>query len=260
MVLSTLHSAERKYATLHSSSILNYRCRIHRPLHRRLSYLRSLRSFKIQPLQSFVYRMISGLISKTVSSVSSNLPFILTIDYSGRRWKGVLLRYFFHPHKSFKVSTDCCSELHVLISSSKFGLPEERDPNRLKDKNGSLVMCFRCGGSTLPDPTTVAGQSHPMTAHTNGRPKRNVRTVLDYAADSIERGWKNMVSCDYCSSSWHLDCLEPPMSTMPLPTKKWMCPNHVDQTIVGILSSCFLLDFDVLHRKIDASHGSDSLL
>lgn len=37
---------------------------------------------------------------------------------------------------------------------------------------------------------------------------------------------RRIVSCDYCSSSWHLDCLDPPMINMPHPQRKWMCPNH----------------------------------
>ncbi|KZT33985.1 hypothetical protein SISSUDRAFT_1053497 [Sistotremastrum suecicum HHB10207 ss-3] len=115
---------------------------------------------------------------------------------------------------------------------NRFGLPEERDPHRLKDKNGAPVLCFRCGKSALPESITDSPtHARANTSYANGRPKRNVRSVIDYAADSIERGWKNMVSCDYCTLSWHLDCLEPPLSTMPLQTKKWMCPNHADQTI-----------------------------
>ena len=35
-----------------------------------------------------------------------------------------------------------------------------------------------------------------------------------------------MVSCDYCPLSFHLDCLDPPMSEIPRDV--WMCPNHVE--------------------------------
>ncbi|KAG8924475.1 hypothetical protein FRC02_010407 [Tulasnella sp. 418] len=44
-------------------------------------------------------------------------------------------------------------------------------------------------------------------------------------------GWRSMISCDYCGLSWHLDCLTPPLVTLPPSHKKWMCPNHVDHII-----------------------------
>ncbi|KAF8326348.1 uncharacterized protein EI90DRAFT_1942623 [Cantharellus anzutake] len=40
-----------------------------------------------------------------------------------------------------------------------------------------------------------------------------------------------IISCDYCNLHWHLDCLDPPMTVMPPPLKKWMCPNHADHVM-----------------------------
>lgn len=37
-----------------------------------------------------------------------------------------------------------------------------------------------------------------------------------------------MVACDFCKLHWHLDCLNPPMTIPPHPTKKWMCPCHAE--------------------------------
>jgi len=36
-----------------------------------------------------------------------------------------------------------------------------------------------------------------------------------------------LVRCDYCPLSFHLDCLDPPLSEVPRDV--WMCPNHVEQ-------------------------------
>ncbi|KAG8859364.1 hypothetical protein FRB96_004579 [Tulasnella sp. 330] len=44
-------------------------------------------------------------------------------------------------------------------------------------------------------------------------------------------GLKAMIACDYCPLSWHLDCLDPPMVTLPPNHRKWMCPNHADHVI-----------------------------
>merc|ERR1712083_1135240 len=37
----------------------------------------------------------------------------------------------------------------------------------------------------------------------------------------------SLVKCDYCPLSFHLDCLDPPLSEVPRDV--WMCPNHVEQ-------------------------------
>lgn len=38
-----------------------------------------------------------------------------------------------------------------------------------------------------------------------------------------------MAKCDYCSLSWHLDCLDPPLPTAKTVGTKWKCPNHADK-------------------------------
>ena len=36
-----------------------------------------------------------------------------------------------------------------------------------------------------------------------------------------------LLACDYCNACFHMDCLDPPMTTMPTGTV-WMCPLHVE--------------------------------
>ena len=36
------------------------------------------------------------------------------------------------------------------------------------------------------------------------------------------------LQCDYCPLIYHLDCLTPPMTSLPLSTEKWMCSNHFE--------------------------------
>lgn len=40
------------------------------------------------------------------------------------------------------------------------------------------------------------------------------------------------MSCDHCALHWHLDCLNPPLASMPNSGRKWMCPNHAEQVMV----------------------------
>ena len=36
------------------------------------------------------------------------------------------------------------------------------------------------------------------------------------------------IHCDYCPLTYHLDCLTPPLTSLPSTADKWMCPNHIE--------------------------------
>jgi len=115
---------------------------------------------------------------------------------------------------------------------SRHGQLEDRDAHRLKDRNGQPVLCFRCGTSALPENVAAAAPS-------TKRARRATAKAAQYEM------WKNIISCDYCNLHWHLDCLEPPLSTMPSFSKKWMCPNHgekvlVSFSILSVLYACVI--------------------
>nr|XP_006128797.1 PHD finger protein 12 isoform X2 [Pelodiscus sinensis] len=40
-----------------------------------------------------------------------------------------------------------------------------------------------------------------------------------------------LVQCDYCPLLFHMDCLEPPLTAMPL--GRWMCPNHIEHVVLN---------------------------
>jgi hypothetical protein len=105
------------------------------------------------------------------------------------------------------------------IAPSRHGQVEERNPYQLKDKNGAPVLCYRCGTSALPPGLAAAA---PATKRAR---RSTVKTPTPEAGKSI-------LSCDHCPLAWHLDCLEPPLPTMPPISKRWMCPNHADQILV----------------------------
>ncbi|KAL0947267.1 hypothetical protein HGRIS_013389 [Hohenbuehelia grisea] len=126
---------------------------------------------------------------------------------------------------------------------NRFGQLDERDPYRLKDRNGAPVLCFRCGTSALP--TSVAAAA-PAAKRTRGSPTTphavpsgavagpsdgGVAATTEAASSGPGETWKSIVSCDHCNLHWHLDCLDPPLAHMPGFGKKWMCPNHAEQLI-----------------------------
>uniref|UniRef100_A0A1B6BWY5 PHD finger protein 12 n=2 Tax=Clastoptera arizonana TaxID=38151 RepID=A0A1B6BWY5_9HEMI len=46
-----------------------------------------------------------------------------------------------------------------------------------------------------------------------------------------------LISCDFCPSYFHLDCVTPPLTSPP--TSRWMCPNHPEHFMDGnLLKSC----------------------
>eukprot|EP00090_Calanus_glacialis_P019103 TRINITY_DN29443_c0_g1_i1.p1 TRINITY_DN29443_c0_g1~~TRINITY_DN29443_c0_g1_i1.p1 ORF type:complete len:772 (+),score=286.60 TRINITY_DN29443_c0_g1_i1:49-2364(+) len=57
-----------------------------------------------------------------------------------------------------------------------------------------------------------------------------------------------LVRCDYCPLSFHLDCLDPPISEVPRDV--WMCPNHVEQFLDNkVLSSTSITERVALWDK-----------
>lgn len=91
-----------------------------------------------------------------------------------------------------------------LTIPSRKGFIEDRDPIRLRDAKQRPITCYKCGGSSIP---------------------------LHSLASDPEASWRQIVSCDYCALHWHLDCLSPPLASMPNSMRKWMCPNHAEQVM-----------------------------
>ncbi|KAK0554175.1 hypothetical protein OC846_002186 [Tilletia horrida] len=109
---------------------------------------------------------------------------------------------------------------------NKQGLIEDRDPYKLKDKNGKAVLCFHCGGSALP---LVPHSGDLMKASLAKRcPNSPPYGALILTPDGT---WRSILSCDFCSAHWHLDCVTPPLAIMPNMTRKWMCPNHAEHSM-----------------------------
>jgi hypothetical protein len=44
------------------------------------------------------------------------------------------------------------------------------------------------------------------------------------------------IQCDYCPLIYHIDCLTPSLTSLPLSNEKWMCPNHMEPILDRYLS------------------------
>ena len=87
-----------------------------------------------------------------------------------------------------------------------------------------------------PAPKTRAGgqkgfvepEDHFQLVDKAGKP-----ILCHYCGESAE-GNRAIISCDFCKTPWHLDCLDPPLTHPPRqgqpdrPGYNWRCPLHVD--------------------------------
>lgn len=126
------------------------------------------------------------------------------------------------------------------IKVNKLGVVEEREPLRLKDKNGKPILCFHCGESAMPAVPSIVQSPYRWKE----RPFRKAAEIANAAVTSqssssssrsadleVKKEWRKVISCDFCNLHWHLDCLNPPLATMPSLARKWMCPNHIEHAM-----------------------------
>lgn len=68
----------------------------------------------------------------------------------------------------------------------------------------------------------------PMTGvlDRDGKPFICYKCEMGKSEESSE-----LIKCDYCPLSWHLDCLNPPMASVKKLGSKWKCPNHADSVV-----------------------------
>ncbi|KDN52000.1 hypothetical protein K437DRAFT_272847 [Tilletiaria anomala UBC 951] len=120
------------------------------------------------------------------------------------------------------------------IKVSKGGLIEDRDPYKLKDKNNKPVLCYRCGQSALPVQLPEKNVKPPSVNDMDEDPSPPTSAIFLQAlatprydsdqGDFVD--WRPIISCDFCSLHWHLDCVDPPIVNMPSLTRRWRCPSH----------------------------------
>lgn len=83
--------------------------------------------------------------------------------------------------------------------------------------------------TSFPFPGSEKGPKKVATRRTSAL-KKPAPEVLKTCFE-CRRGARvaSLVQCDYCSSCYHLDCLDPPLTSPPL--CMWMCPNHPEHFI-----------------------------
>ncbi|GJE97073.1 hypothetical protein PsYK624_132830 [Phanerochaete sordida] len=148
-----------------------------------------------------------------IDQLQMNLPYEFQLPQD--------VRGFFKDVSTGPKGTYVDSSEVKVARLNRYGQLEDREPYRLKDRNGDPVLCHRCGTSALPPDLAAAG---PATKRA-----RRAASACSTAQDAM--GGRSIISCDYCHLHWHLDCLDPPMTYMPPWNKRWMCPNHADQIL-----------------------------
>lgn len=120
---------------------------------------------------------------------------------------------------------------------SVFSLPRE-----LRDKYEGV----RTGDKGEYQEYTQAGTKTKLKSYDEARAEslklkdKVGKTILCYSCRQSALGGRQMISCDYCSLKWHLDCLDPPRAALPVkqpsgnPRHTWMCPIHVEHELRAI--------------------------
>ncbi|THD25005.1 PHD finger protein 12 [Fasciola hepatica] len=82
-------------------------------------------------------------------------------------------------------------------------------------------------GIKLPGSYKTAGErkAKAIIDLENGMIPRPVRRCFVCARTCL---FAPLLPCDFCSSCFHLDCLDPPLPHFPPRSDRWMCPNHVE--------------------------------
>lgn len=69
----------------------------------------------------------------------------------------------------------------------------------------------------------------------------------------------HLINCDFCPLNYHLDCLNPPLCSIP--KDRWMCPNHIEHILVNRFISVHKLRKYIFDLKKDQKLlGSDCRL
>lgn len=112
---------------------------------------------------------------------------------------------------------------HVTVKATKLMVSQEREPFRLRNKNG-LILCFRCGKSALPSTSSA----HYDECSTGSKGLLSFSTLEHGTACGEDPPGSAMLSCDFCPLHWHVDCLDPPLMKFPSNSCKWRCPAHTE--------------------------------
>lgn len=83
-----------------------------------------------------------------------------------------------------------------------------------------------------PKPSKAHGEEAKVESFAYDNPHltrlmENGHVILCNSCGRSSDGERPIITCDYCPSRFHLDCLDPPLTVPPNRNKAWMCPNHV---------------------------------
>ena len=127
------------------------------------------------------------------------------------------------------------SPIDVVMNDPAFAAAPPEAQALLALSNGVADNVFiRVGTKRKREPSPVPSSG---ANNTESGPRTRRRTehgpgpsIDDFPVDF----GRPVLSCDYCSLHWHMDCLDPPMTGVPAREKKWMCPNHIEHVFVSL--------------------------
>ncbi|KAG9508972.1 Negative elongation factor A, partial [Fragariocoptes setiger] len=109
----------------------------------------------------------------------------------------------------------------LLLNPKEYELPESLQP-QIQFPGSKKPSQHRNTESTTRESRAITYSTKRSQELERGSLPLTLRTCF-----FCKKGCKKiLVHCDYCPLLYHLDCLDPPLTS--LPTARWMCPNHVE--------------------------------
>ena len=126
------------------------------------------------------------------------------------------------------------SPIDVVMNDPAFAAAPPEAQALLALCNGAADNVFIRAGTKRKRESSPAPSSGANNTESGPRTRRRTEHGPEPSIDdfSVDFG-RPVLSCDYCSLHWHMDCLDPPMTGVPAREKKWMCPNHIERVFVS---------------------------
>ncbi|KAJ3294413.1 hypothetical protein HK104_003588 [Borealophlyctis nickersoniae] len=144
-----------------------------------------------------------GLFDQLLLNLEAANPRVFELPRDIREcYEGV----FTHPVTGAYVDTNT-TEITPLARTSKSSKSGKKGAaSAAPASEVSADVCFKCGGSGLKLP-----QSTFLHSHSVSQPRSIVPGQLSWQAQRSP-----IIKCDYCPLYWHLDCLDPPLTSVPV--------------------------------------------
>lgn len=141
-------------------------------------------------------------------------------------------------------------KISLSLNPREYSLPEDYIPDVHFPGSSKKTQTIsqHLSSSSSSSSTTIAPSATTSTtnsAFANSREGRltlySVKRAQELDRDNLpsilrtcflcRKGWRKapLINCDYCPLIYHADCIDPPLTNIPV--TRWMCPSHIEPIV-----------------------------